>query len=205
MLLKPCVKKLCWKNHGLKNCVEKTVLKYLIFFKENNGILPGSRISEGNPGPVPDPGKFEKVNPGPGQIPGPGSRFDPVPPPIPDYDSSSEYGPLIGWQFRLNEALVCDWLKRRWNIGRWLADINYFFGHGWPSVSSIRCVTGKCASYTTSAFVCFILNAFTLYLLIDLSISSHFRGQPISGKDLWKYFTVIGCRRKWHKIAIEVD
>ena len=58
------------------------------FSMKKNGILLGSRISEGNPGPVPDPGKFEKVNPGPGQIPGfsipgPGSRFDPVPLPIP--------------------------------------------------------------------------------------------------------------------------
>ena len=63
------------------------------FSKKKTGFyrdLPGSRISEGNPGPVPDPGKFEKVNPGPGQIPGfsipgPGSRFDPVPLPIPGY------------------------------------------------------------------------------------------------------------------------
>ena len=88
-------KNLCYKNLVLKNCVEKTVLKYIIFFKEKTGFyrdLPGSRISEGNPGPVPDPGKFEKVNPGPGQIPGfsipgPGSRFDPVPLPIPVSDS----------------------------------------------------------------------------------------------------------------------
>ena len=67
-------------------------IKYRIFSKKKKrdftGISPGSRIPEGNPGPVPDPGKFEKVNPGPGQIPGfaipgPGSRFDPVPLPIP--------------------------------------------------------------------------------------------------------------------------
>ena len=56
-----------------------------------SGISPGSRIPEGNPGPVPDPGKFEKLNPGPGQIPGlaipgTGSRFDPVPLPIPGQD-----------------------------------------------------------------------------------------------------------------------
>ena len=38
-------KNLCYKNLVLKNFVEKTVLKkllkYRIFFKEKNGILPG--------------------------------------------------------------------------------------------------------------------------------------------------------------------
>ena len=68
-------------------------LKYRIFPVEKPGFYRDfTGIPEGNPGPVPDPGKFEKVNPGPGQIPGfaipgPGSRFDPVPLPIPDLRS----------------------------------------------------------------------------------------------------------------------
>ena len=48
-----------------------------------------------------------------------------------DYDdSSSEYALLIGWHVRLIKVLVCDWLKHRRNIGRWLGDINYCFGPG---------------------------------------------------------------------------
>ena len=43
-------------------------------------------------------------------------------------DSSSEYAPLIGWHFCLILVLVCDWLKRWRNLGRWVADINYFQG-----------------------------------------------------------------------------
>ena len=60
---------------------QSTSLYCIEFFRRKKrdftGISPGFRIPEGNPGPVPDPGKIEKVNPGPGQIPiaNPGTRI----------------------------------------------------------------------------------------------------------------------------------
>ena len=44
---------------------------------------------------------------------------------IDDWIPYSEYVPLIGWHVCLIKVLVCDWLKRKQNLGRWLAVTNW--------------------------------------------------------------------------------